>query len=422
MKVVLHDFSGHPFQAELSRRLANSGHEVDHVSSDQYVSGKGHLSHQPGDSATLSFSPIDLDLPFHKYAPLARLRFERAYARKWINRLKASRPDAVVACNLPLVSMYLFSRYAQRANLPYVMWHQDIYSNALGDELQRRLPRRIASFGARVFERLEAYCARNASHVVAIGEDFREVYPRWKVPPEKVSVIPNWAPLDKVFPVARTNPRSATLFGDDERLRLVYAGTIGRKHNPHLLVELLRSVRQMGIPASMVVVSEGESADELASIAASEPDLHLKVLPFQPADELPDVLGSADVLVALLEPHATRFSIPSKVLSYMAAGRPIAGLMPSDNPAAADIAATGGLVVDPDDWGVAEAAKWIAALADDDDRIRDIGVNTRRVAEEKFDADTISAQFAAIIVSIAQRRAQHGPRADVRAPDTDPSS
>jgi glycosyltransferase involved in cell wall biosynthesis len=401
MKVVLHDFSGHPFQAELSRRLADKGREVDHVSSVQYVSGKGHLSHQPGDSATLTFTAIDLDLPFHKYAPLARLRFERAYARRWIKQLKASRPDVVVACNLPLVSMYLFSRYARRTKLPYVMWHQDIYSNALADELKRRLPRRIAWLGGRVFERLEAYCARNASHVVAIGEDFREVYPRWRVSDEKVSVIPNWAPLDKVFPVARINPRSATLFRDDETLRMVYAGTIGRKHNPLLLVELLRSVRQMGIPASMVVVSEGESADELADIAAHEPDLHLTVLPFQPADDLPDVLGSADVLVALLEPHATRFSIPSKVLSYMAAGRPIAGLMPSDNPAAADIVATGGLVVDPDDWGVAEAAKWIAALAGDDERIRDIGVSTRQVAEEKFDANKIAAQFDAIIVSMA---------------------
>jgi hypothetical protein len=28
MKVVLHDFAGHPFQAELSRRLAARGHDV----------------------------------------------------------------------------------------------------------------------------------------------------------------------------------------------------------------------------------------------------------------------------------------------------------------------------------------------------------------------------------------------------------
>ena len=92
MKVTLHDFSGHPFQAELSRRLAAAGHEVEHVSAEQYVSGKGHLAVQPDDSPTLSFTGIALDLPFQKYAPLARLRFERAYAREWIQRLKASPP------------------------------------------------------------------------------------------------------------------------------------------------------------------------------------------------------------------------------------------------------------------------------------------------------------------------------------------
>jgi glycosyltransferase involved in cell wall biosynthesis len=151
----------------------------------------------------------------------------------------------------------------------------------------------------------------------------------------------------------------------------------------------------------MVVVSEGEAADDLAAIAAGEPELPLRVLPFQPADDLPDVLGSADVLIALLEPDATRFSIPSKVLSYMAAGRPVLGLMPSDNPAAADILSTGGLVVDPDDQGVAESAKWVAALDGDQARIREIGERTRRVAEEKFDADTVAVKFEAILHSIA---------------------
>jgi colanic acid biosynthesis glycosyl transferase WcaI len=402
MTLVVHDFSGHPFQAELSRRLAGLGHDVEHLSSAEYVSGKGHLDLQPGDPATLHFATVALSAPFQKYSPLARLRWEAAYGRAWIKKLRDQRPEAVIACNLPLVSMYRFARYAKRSGLPYVMWHQDIYSSGINDELRRRLPGPIARLGAKVFVRMEAYCARNASHVVAIGDAFKEVYPSWKVAPEHVSVIPNWAPLDKVFPVDRANPRSASLFDDDETLRLVYAGTIGRKHNPRLLVELLRSAREMGIPAAMVVVSEGESADELTSIAGQEPDLHLTVLPFQPAAELPNVLGSADALVALLEPDATRFSIPSKVLSYMAAGRPIIGLMPHDNPAAADITATGGLVVDPDTQGVAEAAKWIEALAGDPDRVRSIGIDTRRVAEEKFDADKVAAEFEAILASMTR--------------------
>lgn len=396
MKVILHDFSGHPFQAELSRRLATAGHEVEHVSAEQYVSGKGHLSVQPEDSSTLSFTGISLDLPFQKYAPLARLRFERAYAREWIQRLKANRPDAVIACNLPLVSMYLFARFARRTRLPYVMWHQDIYSAGLADELHRKLPRPIARLGALVFRRMEAYCARNAGHVVAIGEAFRTVYPGWRVDPARVSVIPNWAPLDKVFPMSRDNPRSADVFPGHDGLRLLYAGTLGRKHNPGLLVDLLTSARAAGVDVALTVVSEGEAADDLASRAAD--DTRLRVLPFQPAEDLPAVLSSADVLVALLEPDATMFSIPSKVLSYMAAGRPIVGLMPSGNPAADDITESGGMVTDPTPAGVMAAAGWLSDLAGDSDRQTAIGRRTRDLAERKFQADDVAARFEKILL------------------------
>ncbi|MEO6604722.1 MAG: glycosyltransferase family 4 protein [Aeromicrobium sp.] len=395
MKVILHDFSGHPFQAELARKLAETGNEVEHVFAGQYVSGKGHLEADEDDSDDLTFTNITLDLPFQKYTPLARLRFEVAYARAWIRRLKAAPADIVVACNLPLVSMYLFSRHAKRSKLPYVMWHQDIYSNGLSDELHRKFPGWIAKIGARVFERMEAYCARNASHVVAIGEAFKDVYPRWKVPPGNVSVIPNWAPLDKVFPVGRTNASSAELFGEDDCLRLVYAGTIGRKHNPRLLVDLLRHALDNGIDARMAVISEGEAADDLAQIASSE-RLPIRVLGFQPPDKLPDVLGSADVLVALLEPDATKFSIPSKVLSYMAAGRPILGLMPADNPAAIDIKDAGGFVADPSDLGAKSACAWLIELSSNPELVAEIGQQTRSIAELKFDVNSVAREFEAI--------------------------
>ncbi len=398
MTIELHDFSGHSFQAELSRSLARRGHVVEHVYAEQYVGGKGHLDRQPGDSENVSFRGICLDLPFYKYSPLARLRFERAYARHWIKDLKRRTPGVVIACNLPLVSMFLFAMFARRTSLPYVMWHQDVYSNALSDELHRRLPRPLAALGSWIFCRMEAYCARRAAHVVAIGDAFCEVYPSWKVEPDRVSVIPNWAPLDQVFPVGRQNRRSAHLFDDDVSLRLVYAGTLGRKHNPDLLVDLLVALNENDVKSSLAVISQGEAADELTATAADE-ELPMRVLPFQPADNLPDVLGSADVLVALLEPDATRFSIPSKVLSYMAAGRPILGIMPHDNPAAHDIVASGGHVVPPTRDGARSALDWVAGLAADRERIEDIGHRTRACAEAKFDIAGVTTQFDTIVTA-----------------------
>lgn len=396
MDVVLHDFSGHPFQAELSRKLAARGHDVEHVFSAQYVSGKGHLDVQPGDSRSLSFRGIEVDRPFLKYSALGRLRFELAYARAWVTRLQERPPGVVIACNLPLVSMYRFARFARRTRLPYVMWHQDIYSHGLADELRRRLPRPIAAIGAAVFTRMEAFCARNATHVVAIGEEFRRVYPSWRVAPQNVSVIANWAPLGEVYPVDRDNPRARDMFGDEDTLRLVYAGTIGRKHNPGLLVDLLHHALDEGVNASLVVVSEGEAADDLALVAEDE-KLPLGVLPFQPAEDLPSVLGAADVLVALLEPDATKFSIPSKVLSYMAAGRPILGLMPADNPAAHDIETSGGFVADPSVEGARSAVSWLGELSADPATITSIGRRTRAIAEEKFDVDAVAARFEEIL-------------------------
>ena len=74
------------------------------------------------------------------------------------------------------------------------------------------------------------------------------------------------------------------------------------------------------------------------------------MLPFQPYVQLSDMLGAADVAIALLEPDAGVFSVPSKVLSYFSAGRAILAAMPAENLAARLIAREqAGVVVAPDD-------------------------------------------------------------------------
>lgn len=397
MDIVVHDFSGHPFQAELSRHLAGSGHQVTHVSAKQYVSGKGELTRQPGDAEGLSFVEIELDLPFQKYAPLGRARWELAYGRAWVRRLRASRPDVVIMCNVPLIAMLGFVWWARRQRVPWVFWHQDIYAYGMAGELHRRLPGPLARLGARLLERLEAWSARNASHVVAIGDAFTAVYPQWRVPASRVSVIPNWAPLDRIVPTERENRRSLDVFGEGDALRLLYAGTLGRKHNPLLLVELARTLAGLGVDSAFTVVSEGEGANELQAAIDADPTVPLRILPFQPSSDLSEVLGSADVLVALLEPDATRFSIPSKVLSYMAAGRPIVGLMPDDNPAAVDIVEAGGHVGQPTSEGVTDAAAWLEALTRDPEAVERIGHRTRALAEARFDLDSVGERFTTIL-------------------------
>ena len=130
---------------------------------------------------------------------------------------------------------------------------------------------------------------------------------------------------------------------------------------------------------------------------ATRPDV--RILGFQPAGDLRDVLASADIVLALLEKDAAMFSVPSKVLSYLAAGRPIVGLMPADNPAAADIAESGGYTAGPDRAGAQAAADWIVTAAGTG-RLDAIGAASRALAEKRFDIDRITDQFEAVLTAV----------------------
>ncbi|WP_319434981.1 glycosyltransferase family 4 protein [Mycobacterium sp. RTGN5] len=403
LRIHIHDWCGHTFQAQLSRELARRGLVVEHSYSSEYVGGKGRLELEPGDPETLSFTTVTAARPFEKYSPVGRLRYELSYADAWISRLNETRPDVVVICNTPLLTAERFRSWARRTQTPWVLWHQDIISLALGEELHRKLPNPIAQLGARTLSWLERRIVQSATRVVAIGDEFRRHYDRdWKLRRPGVSVIPNWAPLNEITPRPLDNPWSADWVTERGDVTLIYAGTLGRKHNPGLLVDLIKAVQERGVDARLVVASEGEGAEVIRTRMGEVPVAAIRVIDFQPAEQLSDMLSSGDILVAILEPGASKFSIPSKVLSYLAAGRPVLGLMPADNPAANDIVAAGGLVAPPTPQGIAQAAEWVAAIGDDGAVRAELGQRSRKLAEDKFDISHITDQFAKTLSAAAK--------------------
>jgi glycosyltransferase involved in cell wall biosynthesis len=156
----------------------------------------------------------------------------------------------------------------------------------------------------------------------------------------------------------------------------------------------------------VVVCSEGPRIDELTRDAAALQLDNLLILPFQPFGDLPDVLGSADVLLVILEAAAGRFSVPSKVLTSLCSGRPILGAMPRENLAAVTIARSGaGIVIEPDDRSEFLAAA--RSLLDAGAR-QTMGAAARRHAEKTFAIQPVTDRFESILASIAPQRV--GPR------------
>jgi glycosyltransferase involved in cell wall biosynthesis len=278
--------------------------------------------------------------------------------------------------------------------VPFVSWVQDLYSSAMAQYLGARfgLPGRLI---AHRYARLEASILRSSAAVIAISEGFSDNFRLWGVSRDKITVIPNWAPLAEL-PVHAKDNAWARQHGLEGALVAMYTGTLGLRHDPSLLCDLARQGRAQGL--TVVVTAAGPHADWLAAAALD----NLIVLPFQPMEVYAQVLGAADVLLVLLGQEAAGFSIPSKVLSYLAAGKPIVASVSEDNDAARTlISADAGFVVAPADR--AGFIDRVLDLAGSPEQRLWLGRNGRAFAEANFDIGAIAVRFDAVLSSVTGR-------------------
>jgi glycosyltransferase involved in cell wall biosynthesis len=276
-----------------------------------------------------------------------------------------------------------------------VFWQQDVYSDAIGTAARRRLGRYSGDAVAWTADRLERFISRSSAHVIAISNSFKGVLQRWGLSAEAVTIIPNWAALTEMPVRPRDNEwaRSHNLVG---RNVVLYSGTLGIKHNPKLFIEIAETLQRHEPEAAVVVISEGQGR---AFIEAERRRLgldNLVILDYQPYEALPDVFASADVLVAVLEPDAGRYSVPSKVLNYLCAVRPILGVMPAENDASAILRSSGaGISVDPSNHQQAIAE--LMSLLADPERRTCMGEAGRHYAEATFDISEIAGRFESVL-------------------------
>jgi colanic acid biosynthesis glycosyl transferase WcaI len=144
--------------------------------------------------------------------------------------------------------------------------------------------------------------------------------------------------------------------------------------------------------AEVRVYSEGPGADHLRQQAALLPSGKLVVSDWVPFEDLGRTLASADALVAFIDAAASRYSVPSKVLSYLCAARPVLLSMSPDNQAARIVLREkAGLVTAPGQYDeFVEKARWLMA---NPEVCAEMGANGRAYAERTFQIERIAEKF-----------------------------
>lgn len=163
MKILVHDYSGHPFQVQLSRELARRGNDVIHMYSTSFLTPHGALEKRNGDPLGLEIKGIGLPNTIKKYSYLRRRQQEKFYGRLLKKSLTDYRPDVFISSNTPLDAQEIVYRECHRLGIPFIYWVQDYYSIAIKQYV--RLPI-IGSISHWYYDRLESNLIRNSDAIV----------------------------------------------------------------------------------------------------------------------------------------------------------------------------------------------------------------------------------------------------------------
>lgn len=386
MKILLHDFCGHPFTLALAVELAARGHDVDYVYFASETGPKGDFAQAAAQPNPPKLHGLTIDGTYRKDAFLSRRRFDLDYARQLHALILTLKPEVLLSGNCPTEVQDYVVRACKATGTAFVYWMQDFYSIAATKLLGKKLGMVGKAIGG-YWRYLDRKHLRASDRIVLITDDFRDLTADWAGRSDNIDVVENWGALAELPRRPHDNAWSREN-GIATSFNFLYSGTLGLKHNPELLAALAKLV---GDRATVTVTSQGASVPYLEQRKAELGLDNLRLLPLQPFAVVPDMLGSADVLVATIEPDAGTFSVPSKVLSYLCAGRPILLAAPADNLSTKIVTKAGaGLAVQPEDEaGFLTAAMRLLESTD----LLAMGDRGRAYAEANFEIGGVAQRF-----------------------------
>ncbi|MFN0027876.1 MAG: glycosyltransferase family 4 protein [Acidimicrobiales bacterium] len=271
---------------------------------------------------------------------------------------RGPKPQLVLAMSPPITLGVAGWLVARRHRVPYVFNVQDIFPDVaveLGAITNQRL---IAAASW-----LERFIYRHADAVTVLSDELaRNVsakLDRGRPPGRKtqVRVIPNFVDTTLVQVGNPDNDyrREHDLVG---RTVVMYAGNVGLSQSLDLVVGAARALEHSHPDVCFVFNGEGSGRAELQRSAAGLGNV--RFVDYQPKERLAEVLAAGDLHLVPLRRGLAHASVPSKLYSILAAGRPVlASVDPGTEVARTIDSAGAGVAVGPEDQQA-----FVAALRD----------------------------------------------------------
>ena len=231
-----------------------------------------------------------------------------------------------------------------------------------------------------------------AEKVVVLSEGMKNTLVHGKkVPAEKIEIIPLWG-KPELDATSSDNLIREELEVKDGELLLLYAGNMGILHPLDIIIEAAK--RLQGKSVKFLFIGDGAKRRYLMERVKNENIKQVSFLPFQPVGKFIQILASSDACLVTIGKGLENLALPSRIFTFMSAGKPIITIM---NPEA-DVAKI--IRENNCGWNVQtsdELAELILNLLKDPIELKQKGKQARKTYLNQFRRDKLIKQYAQLL-------------------------
>jgi colanic acid biosynthesis glycosyl transferase WcaI len=180
------------------------------------------------------------------------------------------------------------------------------------------------SFLTRWLRTLSDFLYRSCDHLVVVTPAFKEeLVNKWDVPAEKISIVENGVESDLFTPhgVQWAIPGEPRLQG---KFVVSYIGTLGLAHGLSTVLQAAAFMQKTFPDILFLFVGEGADKKSLIASARGQGLSNVRFMPQQSRADVPSIIRASDIcLVLLKKTEVFKTVIPTKMLEFMACGRPV---------------------------------------------------------------------------------------------------
>jgi len=304
--------------------------------------------------------------------------------------------DVIIVYSPPPTNGLLAYILSRIKRVPFIYMIQDLYPDVLVN-LGIVKNKSLISF----IQEIEKFYYRKAEFITVISKKFYELLLRRGVPKEKIFIIPNCVDVNLLKPLSKFNEFSIQKKLHDKFV-IMYAGNIGFSQG---LETVLESASVLSDVSDIVFVIIGEGANKISLMNKAEKIglRNIIFMPFEPEERVPQVFSSADIMLVTLKKGISMNSVPAKLLSIMACGKPVIGMVDKGSDTWKIINQSKcGLTVEP---GNSKAlTNVILYLYKNKNLLKEFSANARQYAISNFSRKNMSNKYNTILKLISKHK------------------